>query len=241
MQALATPLVSVVHPRGAYTFTRREASGGRTAYGARRHTLADVTDLRPGSVFETGHRWQLIPAKLYRYEDRHVYLRNRYPLVPHEAVGALALPELDAVGVFDRHPELPDSLHSGNHVAELLLHALLALAGPERSVAVAFFIESTCWFALARAGEVVALDNFAVNAEVDAVFYAAALLEHYGVAREDCPLVAGGMIAPDGQLYRQLSIYFDLRDLDGELARPPVAPAHELLLAYEASLRQQPL
>lgn len=241
MQALATPLVSVVHPGGAYTFTRREAPGGGTAYGARRHSLADVTALRPGSVFETGHRWQLVPAKLYRYEDRHVYLRERYPLVPHDAVGALALPELAAVGVFDCHPELPESLHSGNHVAELLLHALRTLAGDADTAAVAFFIESTCWFALARAGEVVALDNFVVNAETDAVFYAAALLEHYGVKREDCPLVVGGTIAPDGQLYRQLTIYFDLRPLAEELGRHRAAAAHDLLVAYEQSLRREPL
>lgn len=241
MQALATPFISVLHRAGAYTYSRREASGGATAYAARRHSIADVEALRPGSVFETGHRWQLVPAKLYRYEDRHLYLRERYPLVPHDAVGALALPELEAVGVFDRHPELPESLHSGNHVAELLLDALRTLAADTHTAAVAFLIESTCWFALARAGEIVALDNFVVNAETDAVFYAAALLEHYGAKREECPLVVGGTIAPDGQLYRQLTIYFDLRPLAEELARFPATPALDLLVAYERSLRSEPL
>lgn len=241
MQALATPLVTVLHPGGAYTFTRREAPGGRTTYGARRHTLDDVADLRPGSVFETGHRWQLVPAKLYRYEDRHVYLRERYPLVSDESVGALALPQLEAVAVFDRHPALPESLHSGNHVAELVLDALGVLARAGGHVAVAFFIGPVCWFALSRGGEVVALDNFSVNAEPDAVFYAAALLGHYGVAREECPLVVGGTIAPDGQLYRQLSIYFDLLNLADVLAERPQGAPQQLLLAYGRSLRQQPL
>ena len=241
MQALATPLVTVLHPGGAYTFTRREGPGGRTTYGARRHTLDDVADLRPGSVFETGHRWQLVPAKLYRFEDRRVYLRERYPLVADQRIGALALPQLDAVAVYDRHPELPDSLHSGNHVAELVLDALRVLARAGDSVAVAFFIGPICWFALAREGEVVALDNFAVNADTDAVFYAAALLSHYGVPREECPLAVGGTIAADGQLHRQLSIYFDLHNLGALLTGAAQGAPQELLLAYGRSLRQQPL
>ena len=241
MQALATPLVSVVHRGGAYTFSRREEPGGRHAYAARKHTLADVAVLRPGSVFETGHRWQLVPAKLYRFEDRHVYLRDRYPLVAHDTVGALALPDIGAVGVFDRHPDVPESLHSGNHVAELLLAALRAVAGDDGTVALAFFVDRVCWFLLAREGEVVALDNFAVNAETDAVFYAAALLEHYGVERVGCPLLFGGTIAVASPLHRQLAIYFDLHELSEVLAGRPPTPAHDLLRAYARSLRDEPL
>ena len=182
-----------------------------------------------------------MPAKLYRFEDRHVYLRERYPLVADQRIGALALPQLDAVAVYDRHPDLPESLHSGNHVAELVLDALRVLSRAGDSVAVAFFIGAICWFALTREGEVVALDNFAVNADTDAVFYAAALLSHYGVPREECPLATGGTIAADGQLYRQLSIYFDLHDLRTLLAGAPQGAPQELLLAYGRSLRQQPL
>ncbi len=207
-------------------------------------TLDELIDARPTHVFEIGHRWQVVPAKLFRYEDRLSYLRGLYPGLQEEQVGVLQLPTLDAFGVFDRHDAIPDELFSGNHVAELFLAASMRLSGKFPEHAIAFFIDDKVWLLLSRAGRIVFVQAHRIVSDTDAVFYVAAHLQHFGLLRETTTLFVGGRISALGSLHRQLSIYFEVVDLAEALpsyaqkgALDPIDTAVSLLLAYQWGLR----
>ena len=241
MQALATPLVSIVHDDGVYMFSRQQSVQGRSIYGARQEEFIYLNRERPGTVFETSFRWQLVPSKLYRYEDRQVYLNQKYPLVHPDSVGVSALPELQAMGIFDRNLEVPKSLYSGNHIAELFVHTANQLSKRLPNLGFAYFIDQHCWIVLVRQNQVVLVQAEGCQVDADAVFHIAAMLEQFGLDRDSTPIFTGGMIAEEGQLYRQLKIYFDIRNLDDELAAGPHTSPIELLLAHQKALREQPI
>jgi len=241
MQALATPLVSIVHDDGAYMFSRQQSVQGRTVYGARQEGLTFLNRERPGTVFETSASWQLVPAKLYRYEDRHVYLRLKHPLVHPDNVGVNAMPELQGMGVFSRNKHVPESLYSGNHIAELFVHTANQLRKRLPNLGLAYFIDQQCWIVLVRQNHVVLVQSETCQNDADAVFHIAAMLEQYGLSRDSTPVFIGGMVETTGQLYRQLKIYFDIRNLDDELAAGPHTAPIELLLAYQNALRELPI
>ncbi|MFK8056734.1 MAG: DUF3822 family protein [Saprospiraceae bacterium] len=241
MQALATPLVSIVHEDGAYMFSRQQSVQGRSVYGARQEELDFLIRDRPGTVFETSFCWQLVPAKLYRYEDRHLYLKQKHPLVNPESIGVSAMPELQGMGVFNRNLHVPESLYSGNHIAELFVHTANQLSKRMPNLGLTYFIDQHCWIVLIRQNQVVLVQAEACRNDADAVFHVAAMLEQYGLERDSTPIFTGGMIAEEGQLYRQLRIYFDIRNLDDELAAGPHTAPIELLLAHQKAIREQPI
>ena len=241
MQALATPLVSIVHDDGAYLFYRQKNTQGRSTYGARQKELSALKIERPGTVFETSFRWQLVPAKLYRYEDRQLYLRNKHPLVNLANIGVSTISELQAMGVYDRNVQVPVSLYSGNHIAELFVHTANQLSKRLPNLGVAYIIGKHCWIILVRQHQVVLVQAEHCQVDADAVFHLAAMLEQFGLDRHSTPIFTGGMISEEGQLYRQLKIYFDIRNLDDELAAGPHTAPVELLLAHQTALREQPI
>ncbi len=241
MQALATPLVSIVHDDGAYLFSRQKNAQGRSTYGARQKKLEALGIERPGTVFETSFRWQLVPAKLYRYDDRQLYLRNKHPLVTLGNIGVSAMPELKAMGVYYRNVRVPVSLYSGNHIAELFVHTANQLSKRQPHLGLAYFIDQHCWMILVRQNQVVLVQAEKCHTDADAVFHLAAMLDHYGLDRHSTPIFTGGMISEEGQLYRQLRIYFDIRNLDEELAAGPHTAPIELLLSHQKALREQPI
>lgn len=241
MQALATPLVSIVHNEGVYLFSRQESTGNRSMYGARKEAHQNLDRERPGTVFETSFRWQLVPTNLYRFEDRHLYLKQKYPLVHPGSIGVCAMPELQAMGVFNRDLQVPESLYSGNHIAELFVHTVKQLSKRQPNLGFVYFIDQQCWILLVRQSQVVLVQAEACKVDADAVFHIAAMLEQFGLERDSTPIFTGGMIAEEGQLYRQLKIYFDIRNLDDELAAGPHTAPIELLLAHQKALRQQPI
>jgi len=241
MQALATPLVSIVHNDGVYLFSRQQNVQGKSTYGARQEEIAFLNSERPGTVFETSFRWQLVPTKLYRYEDRQLYLRQKYPLVHPESIGVCALPELQAMGVFDKNLSVPESLFSGNHIAELFVHTANQLSKRQPSLGLIYFIDHLCWIVLVRQGQIVLVQAESCQVDADAVFHVAAMLKHFGLDRDSTPIYAGGMITEEGQLYRQLKIYFDIRNLIDELAAGPHTAPIELLLAHQKALIEQPI
>ena len=216
-----------------------QGSGGNAAPAS----LDELIAARPSRVFETGPRLQLVPARLYRDDDRVSYLQGMYPTSATARTGALALPRLDAVGVFERHEGLPDEVYTGDHVAGLFLAAAAALARAHPDHALAFFAEDTLWLALTRRGQTIFLQAHRVISDVDAVFYVAAHLQHFGRMRESTTVVLGGRIAPGGSLHRQLSIYFPVCALAEALAGAPdaadadEAAALDLLRAYEWGLQ----
>lgn len=236
MHALATPTVSIVAEDVVYTFLRRLTQDGGTDYQVQRAPLAEVSSIRPGSLFESGQHWQMVPSRLYRYEDRHEYLRGIYPTVSKEKVGVLSIPKLQAMGIFNRQEGVSDDLYSGNHVAELLLAGSFALAEESQDHALAFFFKDLFWLILNRQGQVVFVQAQPIQSDTDAVFFIAAHLQHFGLIRESCPLFVGGQISTEGQLYRQLSIYFDLSLMANHL-RHDQGAAVQLLLAYGACLQ----
>ncbi len=241
MQALATPLVSIVHDDGVYLFSRRRTSEGNSGYSARQIELSALSQERPGTVFETSFRWQLVPAKLYRYKDRLQYLRQKHPLVNLANIGVSALPELQAMGVYDRNVQVPESLYSGNHIAELFVHTANELGKQVQNHCLAYFIDQHCWMVLVRQNQVVLVQAEHCQVDADAVFHLAAMLEQYGLDRNTTPVYIGGMISEEGQLYRKMKIYFDLRNLDDKLATGPTTAPVDLLLAHQVALREQPI
>ena len=202
-------------------------------------TLASVEELgrvAPGSVFEDGRCWEMVPAKYYRYEDRATYLRERYPLLAEDAIGVIALPGLEAMALYDKHPQLPDALRSGNHLAQLLLLVAKTMSEVTPHVCFAFFTSTAVWLTLVRDKEVILCKAMDMHAHADAVFHLASLLSQYGLSREDTEVVVGGHIAAEGQLYRELSIYFRLRAFADALGALPEQPALALLLAFQQAI-----
>lgn len=244
MQSLATPIVAVAEQAGAYLFTREHVSGGGVGFAARSVALAELPRLRPGSVFETGRRWQMVPSKLYRYDDRASYLRERYPQVAAERIGVLPLPSLGAMALFDRSAAVADNLYSGNHLVELLLDGVLDAAPATDTYALAYFVEEAMWLVLVRDGRVYVVDSHPCRSGADAVFFAGAQYRQYALERAECPLVVGGSIGDGSQLRRDLEVYFDVRDLAADLLGPTAArertAASRLLLAYEHAQRSIP-
>lgn len=222
-------------------FSRRQSSNGRVAYGARQEELSDLNRERPGTVFETGFRWQLVPNKLYKYEDRAFYLSQKYPLVHPKSIGVSALSELQGMGVFERNLDVPESLYSGNHIAELFVHTANQLSRRLPNLGLTYFIDQHCWILLIRQSQVVFIQAEQCKVDADAVFHIASMLAQFGLDRASTPIFTGGMIGQQGQLYRQLKIYFDVRNLDDELAAGPHTAPIELLLAHQKALREQPI
>jgi len=179
----------IVHHDGVYFFTRQQNLQGRSTFGARLGALDALDKERPGTVFDTDFRWQLVPTKLYKYEDRQLYLRQKYPLVHPNSIG----------------------------------------------------VDQYCWIILVRQNQIVLVQAEACRVDADAVFHVAAMLGHFGLDRDSTPIYTGGMIGEEGQLYRQLKIYFDIRNLDDELAAGPHTAPIELLLAHQKALREQPI
>ena len=213
-------------------------------YAVSTETIEELIGACPVHVFETGYRWQLVPARLFRYEDRVSYLRSVYPLLHEDQVGTTELPELQAVGVFDRHDAIPDELFSGNHVVELFLAASMRLAEEHPNHALAFFVDRQIWLLLSREARIVFVQPHRIVSDEDAVFYIAAHLQHFGLMRERCRLMVGGRISSLGSLHRQLSIYFEVDDLETALQACAGATAHDLqdqavalLRAYQWGLR----
>ena len=236
MQALATPIVSILHQDRAFTFTLRSSEVGSAVYVSSSESVQNLTKTRPGTIFETGSRWQLVPTKLYRYEDRASYLKGLYPYLDPENVGVVTLPQIDAMGVFDRNTLLDYSLYSGNHIAELLLDTTERLKLQTPTFALVFFYESALWLIVLREGKLAICQTFRYQSESDAVFYIAALMKQYGIIRQHCPLYAGGMISRDSQLHRHLAIYFELLDLQNYLDKSSANAGERLLFAYQDAL-----
>ena len=238
MDPLATPLVAVVADARAFLFRRASAAGSpHVDFAASETTVDGLARERPGTVFESGHRWQMVPARLYRYEDRYYYLRGRYPTVPADRVGVASLPRLGAMGVYDRHAELSEELYGGHHVAELLLAASQHLTPTASTHALAYVLGEWCWVVLVREGRTLYVQPARLAAPADAVFAVASTLQHFGVRPAACPLYLGGGVAPDGQTWRALSVYFDLRELPAALGSPPPSGLLRLLLALGRALR----
>ncbi len=241
MQALATPIVSILDADGAFTFSRRADDLGEAGYEGQRQTFDELKQSRPGTVFESGARWQMIPSKLYRHEDREVYVQELHPTLGSAQIGVIALHELEAMGIFDREPQLDESLYSGNHLAELHLDAATSLSAAMNEVCLVFFQPQAFWVTLLRGGRVILYQSFRYSGEADAVFYIAALLQHYGLERDQCPVVVGGAVVEGSLLQRQLTIYFDLFPLAEIAGGIAASPALRLLLAYEAIMCREPV
>ena len=237
MQALATPIIAIVQGARAYTFVRRAADAGGATYVPNVTDVPALAEQRPGTVFEDGRCYVLVPDKFYRYEDRLSYLRDLYPQVRLERIAVSALPQLGAMAVYDADERVPPSLRSGNHVNELFLHCAGHLAEATPTMGFAFFCEGSMWLTLLRAGEVVLSRNLPVQAHSDAVFHLAAMLGHYGLDRATTRMVVAGRIAPEGQLQRELEIYFRVEDVSVALAAQALTPPLELLLAYQDAVR----
>jgi hypothetical protein len=240
MQALATPLVAILKDDSVFVFSRQEHSKGSTGYGVRRDYLATLDKIRPGSVFECGTYWQMVPAKLYNFSDSQLYLKQHHPLLARQKIGTTALPGLQAMGIYNRHTDVADEFYSGNHVAELFIHVATELSRRMPDLVLAFFVDKYCWFVIVRRNQLVYAQARYVPAHSDAIYHLAALLKQYGLNRETTPVILGGMLATEGQLYKQLSIYFDLKRLEDELAAGPHTAPVQLLLAFDATLRQEP-
>jgi len=222
-------------------FSRQQSSNGRIVYGARQQEIEFLNRDRPGTIFETGFKWQLVPNKLYKYEDRSVYLSQKFPLVNPSSIGVSALSELQGMGVFERNFDVPESLYSGNHIAELFVHTANQLSKRLPNLGFAYFIDKHCWILLVRQKQIVFIQAETCKVDADAVFHIASMLEQFGLERAATPIFTGGMIAEQGQLYRQLKIYFDVRNLGDELAAGPHTAPVELLLAHQKALREQPI
>ena len=156
-----------------------------------------------------------------------------------EHIGTVDLPQLEATGVYDRHALLERSLYTGNHVVELFVHASGVLAKHHPDHALVFFAVRRAWVVISSRAKPVMITNFNYDSAQDAVFYLAAYLDHYGMEREACPLVVGGLIGREGQLLRELSIYFNLTYLDEQLSAGAQGLGCDLLLAYEQARRQE--
>lgn len=241
MQALATPVVSILHQDSAFTFTLRSSEGSKIIYSPRSESLPELANSRPGTVFETGSRWQLVPAKLYRYEDRATYLQGLYPFVNPDHIGVITLPHIDAMGIFDRNSNLGNSLYSGNHIAELFIEAALKLINVESTFAFVFFHEKVLWLSLVREEKFLLLQSFRFSSKSDAVFYISAILDQYGIRRENCPLFVGGMISADSMLHDQLSIYFDVRDLLDYFSLQTESAVERLIVSYQHAMLSKTL
>jgi len=240
VQALATPKVAILTGQGAVTFSRQASAGGKATFVGVHESYADLERSRPGTIFEAGSRWAMVPAKLYRYEDRAQYLAEQYPHLPESRIGVIAVPELGAMGLFDRDTAVPEALYSGNHVAELYISLATSLANRRDALAQLFFQEGVFWLTLVRNGRVVVFKSFRFAEPADVIFHLAAMLEQYGLDRQHAPILIGGAVAAESQLENQLRIYFDCRRLTTLDDVPLDEPAVQLMSAYDAALMQRP-
>ena len=238
-QSAGSGSTHIAHAREAWQIdTDASASASSRSLAAKSETLEELLAAQPERIFETGSRWQIIPAKLFRYEDRLTYLRGSFPALQAEQIAVLPLPSLAAVALFDRHSGLPEPVASGNHVAELFLAASTLIAADQPNHAIAFFIEDKLWLILAREGRTVFVHAHRILSDTDAVFYIAADLQHFGLLRQATTLFVGGHILPLGSLYRQLTIYFEVVDLADAFDHAERSSSEvELLLAYQRGLR----
>ncbi len=244
MAIAGTERVFIVHERGAYRFVPAGASAADrgTTYRYTGCSIAEVNDHPGTTVYQTGSYWQLVPRKLYLDADRADYLRASYPLADPRLVGAIHLSSLQAVALFDQHPGLAAGRSYTNHIAQLLLAAASDLLPAAGELVLCFFVEGHMWVVAARDEQPVFFQPRRINSEADAVFNLATLLTHYGFGRAACPVVVGGEMVPDGQLHRQLKIYFHVRELEPELTEVSASKASSaLLLAYQRCLRRETL
>ena len=238
MRALASPSVGIVHGDSVLHFTRSPDDG--LSPPGYRHApvltaLAEQTDRPHESLIDAGLKWQLVPERLYGYDYRRDYLRSSYPNVSDE-IGVTAVPSVGALGIFERTPGIPAGVDADHHLCELLVETAAGMRDRRPPhYAMAFFTGAATWVVLYRGGHLVHAQGQASNRPADAVFFLAALLQQFGIDREEAPLLVGGALTEEGQLFRELGMYFQT-DAIAE-ATDASAPATQLLLAYGRALR----
>ncbi len=230
---LLRPAVGILHERGLLTLSANPT-------GARVDPSAVDADAPP-VYYETTRHWQMVPTRLYREADAAAYLLNAPGLAPSKRYAHVELQRLNAIGVFATTVGNAPAHATPHHVAELFLAAGYALSVGQQGFGVGFFVGRVLWLMLYRKGKLVYLASQYVDVDADAIFYLAAHYQHFGLDREACPLYVAGSLLESGQLYRQLSIYFDLRSLPRALrdATAELPADLALLLAYDEALREE--
>ena len=238
MEALASASVGIVHGDAVLHFTRGDTALGQYGYreAAVLTPLADQGARPHESVFGVGPKWQLVPERLYRHADCREYLAATYPSTS-EDIGVVALPSIGALGLFEREPNIPAGVGADHHLCELLIATAQAMRERRRDFVLAFFTVSHSWLVIYRRGELIHAQSRPMTTGPDAVFFAAALLQQFGLDRDATPVYVGGAISSEGQLLRELVVYFDVRPLSKAVPAPAAPAAMHLLLAYGRVLR----
>lgn len=221
---------------------RARTSGDRTEYDLpRRIPAGESATAEFSRIVEIGRIWEMVPAKLYRPTDHPHYVQHHPPRSTAVSIASVALPHLRAVGVFEDTGGARGRHREQTHLAQLLLATAHELRAVGPAFGIAFFVGPTLWVVLYRDGGLVYAGAHAAGAETDAVFYLAALYNHFGLRRSACPLYVGGGIGPEGSVYRQLLIYFDAELLATAIDALDSAPADvNLLRAFGRTLRLDP-
>ena len=245
MQSLAAPTVGIAHGEEVLRFTRlppegtaADPEGAGLGYAAEVAPLATAAERPHESLFETGPKLALIPERLYRFEDRRDYLLGAYPNVSAE-VGVVDVPSVGALGIFERDARVPSGADAGHHVVQLFVGTADELRTRHPDFAIAFFTGPHLWVVLYRGGQLAAVEGRGSRASADAVFHLASRYEHFGLDRAAVPLFLAGAVAPDGELDRQLRIYFSVAYLREALPPANRGPAARLLLAYGRAVRDR--
>lgn len=175
----------------------------------------------------------MLPSKFFVPSKAVHFLKSKYPTVHPDHVQHCPIDALDAILIFASGQKQKPTKNI-EHLLQLMIDASFQISSVLSVHIYMFYDRNGVWMVVNNFNKILLAEWFQVRGKADIAFYAAAMIEQFGL-KPNTPIVLGGAITTEGKAYKSLLSYFNVVSNESVLKNVKHNKSLRLLTAYSKS------